>query len=83
LPDWLNIPTKLSSLRDSEAVTAGQVAGPQFIDQIEFERSNGLTTGATLAPGSGSRGMVSDRNVKANFSAVDGQALLARGVSVL
>ena len=42
---------KPSSLGDSEADTAGQVAGLQFIDQIEFERSNGLTTGATLAPG--------------------------------
>ena len=43
-----------------------------------FYTSPTLTTGATLASGSGSWSMLSDRNVKANFSAVDGQDLLAR-----
>ena len=36
------------------------------------------STGATLAAGSGSWSSLSDRDAKANFSVVDGQALLAR-----
>jgi Chaperone of endosialidase len=44
--------------------------------------TNVVGTGATLAPGSGSWSSVSDRNVKANVSAVDGQALLTRLAAV-
>jgi hypothetical protein len=36
------------------------------------------STGATLAPGSGSWSTLSDRNVKANFMLVDGEAILKR-----
>jgi hypothetical protein len=40
---------------------------------------SGLTAGVTLAPGGGSWNSVSDRNMKANFAAVDTRAIL-RGV---
>jgi hypothetical protein len=43
-----------------------------------FYTAPGTSNGATLAAGSGSWSSVSDRNAKANFSAVDGQAVLAR-----
>lgn len=42
-----------------------------------FYTAPGFPVGATLASGSGSWSSLSDRNVKSNFSAVDGQALLA------
>jgi hypothetical protein len=57
-------------------------AGGQFIalapGGFTFYTDTALTAGATLAPGSGSWSSVSDRNVKANFSAVNGQTILAR-----
>jgi hypothetical protein len=43
-----------------------------------FYTAPGTSTGAYLPAGSGSWASLSDRNTKANFSAVDGQALLAR-----
>jgi len=43
-----------------------------------FYTGSGTSTGTSLAAGSGSWSSLSDRNTKANFSAVDGQALLAR-----
>jgi hypothetical protein len=43
---------------------------------------SGLTAGVTLAPGGGSWSSVSDRNMKANFAAVDTRAIL-RGVLAL
>jgi len=41
--------------------------------------NSGLTAGVTLAPGAGAWSNISDRNMKANFSAVDKRAVL-RGV---
>ena len=57
--------------------------GPQ---QFIAQASGGFTfysapcclTGATLAAGSGSWSTLSDRDAKANFNAVDGQAILSR-----
>lgn len=43
-----------------------------------FYTAPNSSTGAYLSAGSGSWASLSDRNTKANFSAVDGQALLAR-----
>ena len=43
-----------------------------------FYTASGTSTGATLAAGSGSWSSLSDRNTKANFNAVDGQAILSR-----
>jgi hypothetical protein len=43
---------------------------------VSFYSSGNLSTGVTLPPGSGSWSSLSDRNAKANFTAVDGQAVL-------
>jgi hypothetical protein len=43
-----------------------------------FYTASNLSTGATLASGSGSWSSLSDRGVKANFTSVDGQYVLAR-----
>ncbi len=43
-----------------------------------FYTSPNSSTGATLPSGSGSWSSLSDRNVKANFSAIDGQTLLVK-----
>ena len=47
-----------------------------------FYTSQYATTGATLPGGSGSWNSLSDRNVKENFSDVDGKALLAKLAAV-
>ena len=57
--------------------------GPyQFVAQASggftFYTASGFPVGATLPSGSGSWSSLSDRNVKDNFSAVDGTALLAQ-----
>jgi|SRR5215469_1694492 len=57
--------------------------GPfQFVAQASggftFYTAPGSPVGATLPSGSGSWSSLSDRNVKANFSTVDGMALLAQ-----
>ena len=57
--------------------------GPyQFVAQASggftFYTASGFPEGATLPSGSGSWSSLSDRNVKDNFSAVDGTALLAQ-----
>ncbi|MFQ5344041.1 MAG: tail fiber domain-containing protein [Anaerolineae bacterium] len=43
-----------------------------------FATTADASVGATLNPGSGTWSMISDRNVKANFSPVDGNEVLAR-----
>jgi hypothetical protein len=45
---------------------------------IFFYTAPDNSAGVTLAPGSGSWSSLSDRNAKANFAIVDGQALLSR-----
>jgi len=69
----------------SDGSTGGILSdtGPnQFVGRASggftFYTDPTLLTGATLVAGSGSWSSLSDRNVKANFTAVDGQALLAR-----
>jgi hypothetical protein len=66
----------------SFGVIVGDTGANQFVARaaggFTFYTASDLSTGATLASGSGSWSSLSDRNVKANFNAVDGQALLAR-----
>jgi len=68
---------------DSGSAFPVQDSGPnQFVAQatggFTFYTAAGGGAGATLAKGDGSWSSLSDRNAKANFSPVDGQALLAR-----
>ena len=56
----------------SNAFVARAVGG------FAFYTSSDLSTGATLPSGSGSWSSLSDRNVKANLAAVDGQTLLTK-----
>ena len=67
---------------ESITVPVSDTGPNQFVARtaggFSFYTSPDLTTGATLASGSGSWSSLSDRTVKANFSAVNGQALLAR-----
>lgn len=49
---------------------------------VKFFTSSNYTTGVTLAAGGGSWASVSDRNVKANFTAIRPQEVLARLVAM-
>lgn len=67
---------------DSTGAVVSDTATNQFVARASggfmFYTAADLSTGAILIPGSGSWSSLSDRNVKANFSVVDGHALLAR-----
>jgi len=49
---------------------------------VIFYTNSGLTAGVQVAAGGGSWAAVSDRNVKANFTAIDGKQILARLVAM-
>jgi len=49
---------------------------------VVFYTNSGLTAGVQVAPGGGSWASVSDRNVKANFAAIDSKQILARLVAL-
>ena len=49
---------------------------------VTFFTNSGLTTGVQVAAGGGSWASVSDRNVKANFAAIDGKKILAKLASL-
>lgn len=57
-------------------------ADNQFVARVAggaiFYSNSGMTTGVSVAAGGGSWSSVSDRNVKANFTAIDPQEILAR-----
>jgi hypothetical protein len=67
---------------DSSGTVTIDTGPNQFVARASggftFYTAANFPTGATLAAGSGAWSSLSDRNTKANFSAVDGQALLAR-----
>ncbi len=72
---------------DNSTTTVLSATGPnQFLvratNGITFYTTPGLTTGVTVAFGGGSWASVSDRNVKANFAAIDGKQILARLVAM-
>lgn len=78
---WSGVPV-FGTVANCNTVRVSDNAGGQFIalspGGVTFYSASDLSTGVTLAAGSGSWAMVSDRNVKSNFSDVDGQALLER-----
>ena len=72
---------------DNSTTTVMSATGPnQFLmratNGITFYTNPALTTGVTVASGGGSWSSLSDRNVKANFAAIDGKQILARLVAM-
>jgi hypothetical protein len=71
---------------DSTFADVASTAANQFIARasggVWFYSSSNLSTGATLAAGSGSWASVSDRNVKANFTPVDGRSVLDKVIAL-
>ena len=49
---------------------------------VRFFSNSGLTTGVTLAAGGGSWASVSDRNLKENFAAVNGEQVLEKVAAI-
>jgi hypothetical protein len=71
---------------DNTTADVASSGNNQFIARavggVTFYTNTGLTTGATLAAGSGSWASVSDRQVKANFTPVDGHSVLDKVVAL-
>ncbi len=67
---------------DSVYATANNQFVARGCGGIRFYTSQNLSSGVVVAPGGSSWSSVSDRNLKENFAAVDGEALLARLQSV-
>jgi hypothetical protein len=68
---------------DASTTTAvGPTAPNQFVARaaggVTFYSDSGMTTGVNLAAGGGSWTTLSDRGMKTNFRALDGEAVLAR-----
>ena len=71
-----------SSSQDSFGPLAGNTFGARASGGVSFFTSPDESSGATLAAGGSSWGVVSDRNSKENFDSVDGSEILERLSSV-